>query len=139
MSVPWVSFSLYFVTICAYCSWYPSERPIRPMERLVDITTSWSLDKRVNTFMLKKTNSVPFHFGVGVTPTHSGYVDWESAPGKWSKRWMELRDGSLSLSKKDNVSGHFYPAFPQIQSPLTTSTSQRRSRYAGLCPTLRST
>lgn len=105
------------------------------MERLVDITTSWSLDKRVNTFMLKKIASVPFNFSVGVAPTHSGYVDWESAPGKWSKRWMELRDGSLTLSKKDNVSGHFYLASPEyILSDYVIS--QRRSHCAGLCPML---
>ena len=37
------------------------------------------------------------------SPTYSGHVQWESKRGKWNKRWMELREHSLWLSKRDNV------------------------------------
>jgi len=37
------------------------------------------------------------------SPKFSGYVEWESKRGRWNKRWMELREHSLWLSKRDNV------------------------------------
>jgi len=36
------------------------------------------------------------------SPTHSGYVEWEAKRGKWSKRWMQLREHSIWLSKRDD-------------------------------------
>jgi len=36
------------------------------------------------------------------SPVFSTYVEWESKPRKWSKRWLELREQGLWLSKKDN-------------------------------------
>jgi len=36
------------------------------------------------------------------SPVFSTYVEWESKPRKWCKRWLELRDQGLWLSKKDN-------------------------------------
>jgi len=41
------------------------------------------------------------------SPIHSGYVEWESKRGKWSKRWLQLREHSLWISKRDNVRGVF--------------------------------
>lgn len=38
------------------------------------------------------------------SPTHGGYVYWEAKRGKWSKRWLELREHSLYLGKKESVS-----------------------------------
>jgi len=35
------------------------------------------------------------------SPTYRGYLEYEAKRGKWSKRWMELRDNSLWLSKRD--------------------------------------
>ncbi len=43
-----------------------------------------------------------------VSPLHSGYVEWEIKRGKWSKRWLSLREHSLFLSKRDNVSWYFF-------------------------------
>lgn len=37
------------------------------------------------------------------SPTYAGYVEWEIKRGKWSKRWLQLREHSLWLSKRDNV------------------------------------
>lgn len=38
------------------------------------------------------------------SPTYSGYVEWEAKRGKWNKRWLQLREHGLWLSKRDNVS-----------------------------------
>ncbi|KAK0504159.1 hypothetical protein EDD18DRAFT_1099386 [Armillaria luteobubalina] len=92
------------------------ERPIRSFELLADVEASWNKDKMVNIFVLKLTNlasllrrtcsntsnneccqAIP-----SVSPLHSGYVEWEIKRGKWSKRWLTLREHSLFLSKRDN-------------------------------------
>jgi len=36
------------------------------------------------------------------SPVFYTYVAWASKPRKWSKRWLELREQGLWLSKKDN-------------------------------------
>ena len=38
------------------------------------------------------------------SPTHSGYVEWEAKRGKWCKRFIQLREHSLWISKRDTVS-----------------------------------
>ena len=38
-----------------------------------------------------------------VSPTHSSYVEFEVKKGKWNKRWLELRENNLWVSKRDNV------------------------------------
>lgn len=37
------------------------------------------------------------------SPLFSGMVEWESKKGKWSKRWMQLREHNLYLSKRDRA------------------------------------
>ncbi|KDQ62615.1 hypothetical protein JAAARDRAFT_466334 [Jaapia argillacea MUCL 33604] len=80
------------------------ERPIRSYELLSDVFSSWNKDKMVNALLIKKTplqavlrrSTIP-----SSSPTHRGYVQWEAKRGKWSKRWLELREHSLWLSKRD--------------------------------------
>ena len=38
-----------------------------------------------------------------VSPRRSGYIDWEIKRGKWTKRWLTLREHNLYLAKRDNV------------------------------------
>lgn len=38
------------------------------------------------------------------SPIHEGTVQWEAKKGKWSKRYLRLREHSLFLAKKDSVS-----------------------------------
>ena len=38
------------------------------------------------------------------SPVFSGWVQHEYKKGKWQKRWMELREHSLWLSKRETVS-----------------------------------
>jgi len=81
------------------------ERPIRSFELLSDVEVSWNKDKLVNVFLLKLTplaavlslSTLP-----SFSPTHSGYIDWESKRGKWNKRYMMLKEHCLWLSKRDS-------------------------------------
>ncbi|KAF8157888.1 hypothetical protein B0H34DRAFT_656003 [Crassisporium funariophilum] len=81
------------------------ERPIRSFELIAEVQASWNKDKMVNCLVLKMTplgdplsrSAIP-----SSSPTHSGYVEWEVKRGKWSKRWMQLREHSIWLSKRDN-------------------------------------
>ncbi|KAH7914300.1 hypothetical protein BJ138DRAFT_1000551 [Hygrophoropsis aurantiaca] len=80
------------------------ERPIRSYELLSDVTASWNKDKMLNAFMIKTTRLASLLSRSNMptsSPTNRGYVEWESKRGKWSKRWMELREHSLWLSKRD--------------------------------------
>lgn len=37
----------------------------------------------------------------GSAPRYGGYVEWESKRGKWNKRWLELREHGLWMSKRE--------------------------------------
>jgi hypothetical protein len=39
-----------------------------------------------------------------VQPMHGVYVQHETKRGKWSKRWIELRNGNVFVAKNDRVS-----------------------------------
>ncbi|KAG8908890.1 hypothetical protein FRC00_010871 [Tulasnella sp. 408] len=81
------------------------ERPIRDYERLSDVFTSWNKESRLNALMLKQTPlavSLSQRYLPNSSPTFSGWVQWEMKKGKWQKRWLELREHSLFLCKKDN-------------------------------------
>lgn len=81
------------------------ERPVRSFELLVDIQSSWNKDRMLNTFVIRLTplaaplsrSAIP-----SASPTYAGYVDWESKRGKWTKRWLQLREHNLYLAKRDN-------------------------------------
>ncbi|KAG6813588.1 hypothetical protein H0H92_009632 [Tricholoma furcatifolium] len=81
------------------------ERPIRSFELLSDVQASWNKDKLMNTFVIRLTPlALPLSRSAmpSASPTHAGYVEWESKRGKWNKRWLHLREHSLWLSKRDN-------------------------------------
>ncbi|KAI6039345.1 hypothetical protein EDC04DRAFT_2686353 [Pisolithus marmoratus] len=83
---------------------YGMERPVRDYELLSDVSDSWDKDKLLNAFVIKPTpmarllspSAIP-----SCSPTHRGWIEWESKRGKWSKRWMELREHGIWLSKRD--------------------------------------
>ncbi|KAI0330472.1 hypothetical protein GY45DRAFT_1250692 [Cubamyces sp. BRFM 1775] len=80
------------------------ERPIRSFEMLSDVCGAWNTDKTVNLLVIKKTLLAPLlnpKAMPSASPMCSGYVQWEYKRGKWQKRWMELREHSLWLSKRD--------------------------------------
>jgi len=81
------------------------ERPIRHFEVVSDVINSWDKNKSVNLLVAKKTPLATLLHPSAVpssSPVCSTYVEWESKPRKWTKRWLELREQSLWLSKKDN-------------------------------------
>ncbi|KAI0058260.1 hypothetical protein BV25DRAFT_1810990 [Artomyces pyxidatus] len=81
------------------------ERPIRGFEIVSEVVNSWDKDKSVNFLVAKMTPlAVLLHPSTmpSSSPRHNGYVEWESKKGKWNKRWLELREHGLWLSKKDN-------------------------------------
>ncbi|KAF5361028.1 hypothetical protein D9756_004992 [Leucocoprinus leucothites] len=81
------------------------ERPIRHYERLSDVQASWNKDKLVNMFVARLTTLGPLLARSAIpssSPVHAGYVEWEVKRGKWSKRWLQLREHSLWISKRDN-------------------------------------
>ncbi|KIK94045.1 hypothetical protein PAXRUDRAFT_478498 [Paxillus rubicundulus Ve08.2h10] len=83
---------------------YGMERPIRDYELLADVSASWNKDKLLNAFVIKPTPLARILSRPAVptsSPTHRGWVEWESKRGKWSKRWVELREHGLWLSKRD--------------------------------------
>ncbi|KAH0832093.1 hypothetical protein J3R83DRAFT_13002 [Lanmaoa asiatica] len=83
---------------------YGMERPVRDYELLADVSASWNKDKLLNAFVIKQTPLAPLLSRSAIptsSPTHRGWVEWESKRGKWSKRWMELREHGLWLSKRD--------------------------------------
>ena len=82
------------------------ERPIREYELLMEVYNSWNSDTRMNYFMLKRTPLAAYLSAEAMpksSPTYSGYVEWEQRRGKWTKRWLELREHSLWLSKRRGV------------------------------------
>ena len=76
---------------------------------LNDVCGAWNADKTVNLLVIKKTLLAPLLSSKAIpssSPKCSGYVQWEYKRGKWQKRWMELREHSLWLSKRDTVRVH---------------------------------
>ncbi|KAI0304454.1 hypothetical protein B0F90DRAFT_1809275 [Multifurca ochricompacta] len=81
------------------------ERPIRHFEVVSEVISSWDKDKSVNLLVVKKTPLAALLHPSAMpssSPVFGTYVEWESKPRKWSKRWLELREQGLWLSKKDN-------------------------------------
>ncbi|THH31244.1 hypothetical protein EUX98_g2953 [Antrodiella citrinella] len=87
------------------CHDFGMERPVRSFELLTSVSGSWVADKTTNTFMAKMTTLAPLLSRIAVptsSPKFSGYVQHEYKRGKWQKRWLELREHSLWLSKKES-------------------------------------
>ncbi|KAJ7066732.1 hypothetical protein C8F01DRAFT_981202 [Mycena amicta] len=81
------------------------ERPIRSFELLADVQASWNKDKMVNMFIVKLTPLSPLLSRSNIpssSPVFSGYVEWEYKRGKWTKRFMRLRESALWLTKREN-------------------------------------
>ncbi|KAJ7367192.1 hypothetical protein DFH08DRAFT_678460 [Mycena albidolilacea] len=81
------------------------ERPIRSFELLADVQASWNKDKMVNTFIIKLTPLAPILSRSNIpssSPVYSGFVDWEMKRGKWTKRYLRLREHSLYMSKRES-------------------------------------
>ncbi|KAI5799259.1 hypothetical protein DFH27DRAFT_611646 [Peziza echinospora] len=83
------------------------ERPVRKYERVRDIMNSWEDDTK-NTLILISTLSGGGGLNASDAPTEapaaqSTWINYMVKPGKWSKRWLTLRDGALWLAKKETA------------------------------------
>ncbi|QRV92487.1 hypothetical protein RhiJN_20505 [Ceratobasidium sp. AG-Ba] len=79
------------------------ERPVRDFELINDVLKSWNPEKRASSLLrtaLSPTNILEQNIPSS-SPTMSGWVMWASKPGKWSKRWLELKEHSLFVCKSD--------------------------------------
>ncbi|TCD64509.1 hypothetical protein EIP91_004005 [Steccherinum ochraceum] len=87
------------------CHDFGMERPIRSFEEITSVSGSWVADKTTNAFMAKMTTLAPQLSRTAIptsSPIFSGFVQHEYKRGKWQKRFLELREHSLWLSKKES-------------------------------------
>ncbi|BGP36851.1 hypothetical protein JCM10449v2_000753 [Rhodotorula kratochvilovae] len=78
------------------------ERPIREYEFVADVTKSW--DQEGNALFFRRTTMWPIlsaHARPHPPGPKSGAVQLEIKKGKWSKRFLTLKDGTLSYSKSE--------------------------------------
>ncbi|KAH8998614.1 hypothetical protein EDB92DRAFT_1791881 [Lactarius akahatsu] len=109
------------------------ERPIRHFEVVSDVINSWDKNKSVNLLVAKKTplaTLLQLSAMPSSSPVFSTYVEWESKPRKWSKRWLELREQGLWLSKKDNGKDEtFLCSLANFDAYLVTRTHKPPKPY----------
>ncbi|CUA68763.1 Cell surface glycoprotein 1 [Rhizoctonia solani] len=87
------------------------ERPVRDFELIADVLKAWNPEKRVNVLIIRhspfcsllKPENIP-----SSSPLMAGWVMWVSKPGKWSKRWLELKEHGLFVSKNEKGKDRTY-------------------------------
>ncbi|CAE6415811.1 unnamed protein product [Rhizoctonia solani] len=80
------------------------ERPVRDFELITDVLKAWNPEKRVNVLIIRfssfcsllKPENIP-----SSSPLMAGWVMWISRPGKWSKRWLELKEHGIFACKNE--------------------------------------
>ncbi|GJN91736.1 hypothetical protein Rhopal_004759-T1 [Rhodotorula paludigena] len=78
------------------------ERPIREYEFLADVVKSWDHDE--NALFFRRTTMWPIisaHARLPPAVSKTGPVQIELKKSKWSKRFLELKDGVVSQSKSE--------------------------------------
>ncbi|KAH8114720.1 hypothetical protein DFH11DRAFT_1688808 [Phellopilus nigrolimitatus] len=97
------------------------ERPIRSFELVNDVSGSWPKEKTMNCFMAKRS---PLGLSLANIPPSipkcNGYVDYEYKKGKWNKRWLELREHGLWLSKRENKDDEFLCSLSAFDAYIVT-------------------
>ena len=83
------------------------ERPVRKYERIRDIMNGWEDDTR-NTLILISSLSGGEGLNAADAPVEppaeaSTWINYMVKPGKWSKRWITMRDGAILMAKKDTA------------------------------------
>jgi len=79
------------------------ERPLREFEVVADVVKSW--DGEANILIIKRSFLWPVlasSLRAQPAPSKSGWVQVELRPGKWAKKWLELRDASLTAAKGES-------------------------------------
>lgn len=85
------------------------ERTLREYEYLQDCIESWGNDANSSLFLVKKSNmatvlreAAPGNTSANVS---GSWLQMETKRGKWSKRWLEIRNHSVFVGKSEKV-GH---------------------------------
>ncbi|EJD50588.1 hypothetical protein AURDEDRAFT_143447 [Auricularia subglabra TFB-10046 SS5] len=114
------------------------ERPIREFELVAECCARWPAEG--NTFAVRQTRlsrSLAQSAIPSVAPQHGAYVEFEVKRGKWSKRWLELRENCLWVSKKEHgKDAAFLCSLSNFDVYSVTRSTVKPPRYAF---TLRST
>lgn len=80
------------------------ERPIRTFEYLQDIMHSWSTDPNASLFLVKKSPIAGLLSQTDGRPACKGFWTYtEVKRGKWSKRFCEVRNGTVYVGKSEKV------------------------------------
>lgn len=83
------------------------ERPLREYELLQESIESWSSEANSSLLLVKKSALAPLLSSLskprseGETP--GGWVHLEVKHGKWSKRYIEVRNGAMYIGKSEKV------------------------------------
>ena len=81
------------------------ERPVRKYERIRDIMNSWEDDTKNKLILISSLSG-----GEGLNPADApveppsesyAWLSYMMKPGRWSKRWIMMRDGAVLWAKKD--------------------------------------
>lgn len=100
-----------YALVECFNEFYGAERPIRDFERVAPVMDGWNSEKRVNALVYKPCSEsmlcterrVP-----GAPPSYRAFVQYESKPGKWSKRFIEVQDGHVFIAKNDRGKEHTF-------------------------------
>ena len=83
------------------------ERPLREYEYLQDSIQSWGNEVNASLFLVKKSDLSGLLTSAtspaAESETFGGWVQMELKRGKWSKRWLEIRNQSVFCGKSEKV------------------------------------
>lgn len=86
------------------------ERAVRDYEFLQDCIESWGNDANSSLFLVKKSNLASWTREAAVqgnaAAAAGAWVQMETKRGKWSKRWLEVRNQGVFIGKSEKVSRH---------------------------------
>ncbi|KAI5121083.1 hypothetical protein M0805_008596 [Coniferiporia weirii] len=113
------------------CADFEMERPIRSFELVSDVFGSWPKEKTMNCLMVKRSAFAPLLTTVPSSiPTRSGYVDYETKKGRWNKRWLELREHGLWLSKRQGKDDEFLCSLSAFDAYIVTRSQKTQKTFA---------
>lgn len=104
------------------------ERPLREYELLQESIESWSSEANSSLLLVKKSPLAPLLSNLSKnrsdTETTSGWVYLEVKHGKWSKRYIDVRNGAMYIGKSEKV--RFKATWKLAELGLTCIYHQQR-------------
>ena len=113
------------------------ERTLREYEYLQDCIESWGNDSNASLFLVKKSNMAPYLTQAVASNSPSdapgSWVQMETKRGKWSKRWLEIRNQSVFVGKSEKVSHGWLALSKPLYLRVSASPETRHSYVAWQC------